>query len=367
MSLMPFLILLTFISLLFEKISLKSDRINYSMFFLSVIYGISLFWSEEFYILDFLSFFTFSLMFILIRSTTLSENEFKMIQIACIAGTTLLLLYQLKTIGISYMFLFEKRLEVGDYYSDPNGICARVYLGFALSFCNLIRAKKTAFKVLFFILCSCAFITVILTMSRGGFLGIFMFLMFLVSNSKSKRLLSTLFLLIIVFVAVYILFYSNLVSEKFLNKFYWETNSGSLDELSTGRIELWRIGLFNILPKMPIWGLGLYGSYGAIAECIGFRQTIHNTFLQYLLELGYFGFILYVMLIVCTLKSLKVNKDNERYSILMGVIVISSFLSSLDAKYLLFTILYCNIFYVINVDESIQCVDAPDSNPLTSS
>ena len=132
----------------------------------------------------------------------------------------------------------------------------------------------------------------ILTSSRGGFLGLLAvsILLFFKDSARSWAFrISVAILLIFSFILFAPASYKNRMATITAEEDYNRTLKG-------GRIELWKEGIGLIL-KSPITGMGAGAIDTALGTSSGVWKTTHNSFIQIGVELGVGGFILLIALL----------------------------------------------------------------------
>jgi probable O-glycosylation ligase (exosortase A-associated) len=140
-------------------------------------------------------------------------------------------------------------------------------------------------------------LALILTYSRGGFLGLVAVVVFIFVKSRRKILLGVTGFLLITIFAVY--FIPKEYKERIKPIFFRDPRLEYIDASGWGRVLAWRSGL-EMIKKHPIAGVGFYNSseiteqYPDPVTGIALKEkAIHNTFLQVAAEIGLPAFFLY--------------------------------------------------------------------------
>ena len=204
------------------------------------------------------------------------------------------------------------RIRASTFY-DPNDFA--FLLVCVLPFVIFNSFKEKGMKKVFLLLSASLMITVIiLTRSRGGFIGLLVIgAVILFKTIKKSKGLAGFILLI------------------FLAVFTFATPSGYWERMETivepgddyniyspsGRIEVWKRGI-KLITKNPITGIGI-GNFataeGSSREDTGRQKepwkTAHNSFIQIGGELGIGGLFLFVLLIYNLLKTLRKIKSTD--------------------------------------------------------
>ncbi len=246
----------------------------------------------------------------------------------------------------------KDQLTHGTYITDtydPNDIA--LVMVCALPFTIYFFKENQFFgKIL---VCACfvlALLTIVLSESRGGFLGLIAvggYLFFKVKKGKKGLLIITAIVGVIII-------------SQFASSSYWERIStiwnpqSELDSTGAGRLVVWKTGL-NLFFHNLFLGVGIDNFTTAEGlshfDAGGHWLTAHNSFLQIGVELGIVGLILFLLLTFGTVLKMrrlrKTWKDKHEYKDLLwltyaietgmvGYIVSGFFLSQAYFSYLYF-------------------------------
>ncbi|HLJ95939.1 MAG TPA: O-antigen ligase family protein [Gemmataceae bacterium] len=172
--------------------------------------------------------------------------------------------------GIEYNY----RLCGSGIFHNPNEICYA--LGMVMMICLYYTTGRASFLIRIFYLAAFVFFgyAIILTLSRGGFLGLVFGLMtFLLARFGWRKALPLAAVLLPI---VFFIF-----AGRSTNVFDVSSDTAQ------NRIQLWNDALILFL-RVPIFGLGT----GLFREQVGL--VVHNSYLQAYTELGFFGGMLFV-------------------------------------------------------------------------
>lgn len=187
---------------------------------------------------------------------------------------------------------------VTDSY-DVNDIAMILDCALPIVFFFMVEQKHLK-KLLLFALCALAVITVVLSASRGGILGLFTFGCYLVATSR-KRMRNLL--LAMAALAALVAFSPEDTKERVETMFNPQTE---YDRNLGDRTIVWKRG-FEQLLSSPLLGTGI-GNYsvadGQLAD-VGGWKTAHNSLLQIAVELGLVGFVLFVKLTLGTFRKFR--------------------------------------------------------------
>lgn len=213
---------------------------------------------------------------------------------------------------VSILFEFLNIGRVGEYFEGFSGRHqSKYYTVFITTFLlsGLITKYfkgKTLFGVLGIIL---SLVILILILQRGAFLAVIFSLIFisvyLTSTRPSvKSIIASLFLTLSFIVILYILFKRpefreyTFVSQKYgIEDLFSLLAKGDIQSAINiiafkGRLEMWEESMKVF--RNRLFGQGLATTAVEMEEVVGQYLELHNDFLQYLIEGGYIGFILYL-------------------------------------------------------------------------
>jgi O-antigen ligase len=177
-------------------------------------------------------------------------------------------------------------------FPDPHMLAFFVGLVSPLALVRIMSAKKTNFLSLFAY--GLMFVVLLLTFSRGGYLGLFFSIIVVLfyawrflSEKKRSLILAGLALCLLIL----IIFAAPVVS-RFISSFLLSEGS------SLGRIQIWRQSSLVFLEK-PIFGVGLGNYPRAVDPLAVYRSpvTSHNLYLDIASETGIFGLAVWLLLI----------------------------------------------------------------------
>ncbi len=200
--------------------------------------------------------------------------------------------------------------------------------------------------------------TIILSASRGGFLGLIVIGGYLIIKAKKKRGL------MIVGCVVGAILLSQIAPSS-----YWERISGiwdpqnEYDASGGGRLDLWKLG-FNIFIHNIFTGVGINNYFVADGlahiDVGGKWTTAHNSFIQIGVELGVVGLILFILLTFGTvLKMRKVQKvwqGKSEYREMMWLVsaVEVSMCGYIACGFFLSAAYFYNFYFILGLSVAIQ-------------
>lgn len=206
-------------------------------------------------------------------------------------------------------------------FGDPNDLALlfNTTLPFALFF--LVKAKK---KLLPLVGISIIITAIILTFSRGGFVGLcavgFGFSIFYAR--KRKKYFAFLFMLVFLFWCFAPVEYS----ERIATIFAWEVDQET-GETGT-RMDAWRIVMEEGF-KHPVLGVGAGCSiYIAGSSAMSDWHLVHNSFIQVFSESGLLGLFFYLLLFYLPYKQYRaavrcIHRDEDLHLVRFSMIIVS--------------------------------------------
>lgn len=246
--------------------------------------------------------FIICFLYLLVFAHFISENKEKTKQItdvfilssvldACLGYGGILL----NLAGIHNSFVYENTYRVCGSFSDPNLFACFIFIGLYLTIFNYQKYRQVRYLVAVFFQIG----VILLTASKAALISIAVFLFFWIVGQISasrKRIKKTSLLVVLISIAVLAL---SIVSTDIFTKAFGRFQTlltGLDDDFSTGRVNLWRRS-FVLIMNSPIFGVGLGMHNVAGQELLELSSNFifHNTYLNYIVELGIFGLIWIVM------------------------------------------------------------------------
>ena len=242
-------------------------------------------------------------------------------------------------------FYGRETIEIFGQYCDPNQLAANIVPGTVILI-HYLTSTKTKFFVRLISLPALllSVYAVLITASRGGLLSILAALVVVIlSKLSSHEIKISSGILIFMIGAIALHFLPQVASERLL-KFDTYT-----DTYASGRsrLTIWG-GLLSDFDTTWIIGHGVGSTISYFQMLYGKILGVHNTFLLVLYEVGIVGFVLfiypYVSLIIYHFK----EKNTEIVSLIVGALVSSFFLDSLNLRYLWNGLILGIMLYNIN-------------------
>jgi len=197
------------------------------------------------------------------------------------------------------------RFSYGSMY-DPNDLAYMLVSMLPFSIYYVIENNGLIKRIFAIATLSVSLITILLTGSRGGFLGLMTILMLLfftnVSGIKRLQKIS----LVIIAIALFATFGHSINMERYKALTEISSDYNVTDE--EGRLSLWKKGIYLAISH-PFTGVGVYCMPIAIGEMRAAQgegsakwQTAHNSFVEIAAETGLIGFFLFSSMVIGTFK-----------------------------------------------------------------
>lgn len=205
-------------------------------------------------------------------------------------------------------------------YGDPNYYTINLIIALSLLIILYLKNEIKLFQCI--VLSAVLIYFAALTVSKSALLMLcFPALMLLYVFIKKKNVFGIVFIIIIMSSAVLLLMNNQIgIFAGVINRL-----SNTNTDITSGRIELWKL-FFEYLQNNPIQFL--FGR--SIAYYMLNGHVAHNTYIDIVYELGIFGGIIFICLLVYIVRGSKVNfqkKSLINYSIIAIIIIMYTFLS----------------------------------------
>jgi oligosaccharide repeat unit polymerase len=205
-------------------------------------------------------------------------------------------LISLKIIGIGKTYFFYHGRAAG--FAEPNQYAGYLVLFIPLILAYVLFEKHAYIRVASIFVLLVVFIALVTTGSRGGifaFLGSVIFYLYVLTRKKMIQLptliatVSTMFIIGAVSFAAAPSAVKETVSYR-LNP----AHSENLEDYMGGRLKAWRSG-FKLFSERPVFGYGLRTFIKLMEKEFGKRLAAHNQVLNYLVQFGLIGAILFIL------------------------------------------------------------------------
>ncbi|MGB9716141.1 MAG: O-antigen ligase family protein [Thermodesulfovibrionales bacterium] len=227
------------------------------------------------------------ILYLLATSYKIQENEFDMLKWCIVGGgiiSSVLIIYNFRSLAT----IERVTIQFGERAAELNQLPFDLFIPVALCIEKIFNARKSLVKVMFIFFLSMIVFAIILTGSRGGFIGVgIIFIVYIISL---KRKLSMRIILVIIGIILL-----SLTPSFFIERFKEASETGG-----SGRIFIWS-NAFKALRNYWIIGAGLNNFSQAYGECGHFTpfssiyRGSHNIYLGIFVELGIIGFSVLIL------------------------------------------------------------------------
>lgn len=217
---------------------------------------------------------------------------------------------------------------IGTVGTDPNIFVFFLSLYFFYTLNNL-NTKLNRFG-----LCISG-ITIILTVSRGGFIGILIpiIISIIIGKGKIKKIS------IICLACMGVIIVGNILSFDMV-QLIQDRFSGIVSDSGSGRLTLWGNAL-NSFAQYPIFGIGINSTRNFGIQHYGNDRYVHNTLIEVLSEAGIVGFMLFILIwIVAFYHCIKLSRKRKENQFLLMTFI------SMFIQMNFLSILYSEMFYL---------------------
>ena len=222
------------------------------------------------------------------------------------------------------------------FNSDPNISVFVIALFFFYYLCNYNR-KGSKFGLLL------TGAMIILTFSRGAYVGIILPIVFLIFKDKNKSFTKKLFMIFIIFLA---LFCFNAIMTKYFNISISDTISSRFTGISqdngSGRKIFWK-NAFETFLSHPLFGIGINSTIPYSELTYGTHNYVHNVYLEVLSETGIVGFLPFILFIFSSLKKYTSTYKIDRDSLYLYVTFLSYITQMIFVSVLLTEMMYITL------------------------
>ena len=212
--------------------------------------------------------------------------------------------------------------------NDPNNFAALIFLPAALAWDRTQNggSRQRIINAAAFVLFS---FIILYTGSRGGLLSLLVMVIvyFLVSGKTKnvKVLLDAILLLLLIWRFVLPLLPTEIILRML--------NPSNYSSTASRRTIIWGFVVNDIIPHMPICGLGAGTVSIELAKYYGKINGVHNTYLNMIGEFGLFGLPAFAVMIVSIIRKALKNKSPLYVALLAGICVTIFFLDSFAKKF----------------------------------
>ena len=228
-------------------------------------------------------------MFVVTVNVVRSEKQLKALLLLILVATCILSLSAINDYRLGKLVLMGVRIKgaIGGLFENPNDLALHFVTFFPIVIVLALSSKYLVSKLIYFAAAAAALGGVIVTFSRGGFLGMIFVIGALVWKLSRKN-----FFIVGVVSAVLIFFLLILAPGAYRDRIS-TTGDGS----SVARIGELKRSIF-LTVRNPFFGVGM-GNYILFSDR---EQATHNSYTQVAAEIGIAGAVVYVLFLITALK-----------------------------------------------------------------
>jgi len=197
----------------------------------------------------------------------------------------------------------------GALFSDPNDMAMGFIMLLPFIYYDFFRGSSILRKAVLLVLIGIFLWGIVLTQSRGGFIGLAVMLFVLWLRSKRKVLLAVLGIIILIFGW-------QVAPQSFKDRMMTIQTASNEDAAAISRLDAWKAGASMMTQRVFGVGAGNFGEGFVLyrpldaVDVSGMRRVAHNMFMQVGGEMGFAGFVVFIILICCSLISLGKSRKN---------------------------------------------------------
>lgn len=280
----------------------QSETKRYMFFYLVMIAGIPFAYHRkmafDFIFLIYLMNILFFLVFLL------EVNSMKRLKTIILIITISTFLYSV--FGLTKGSFSQGRFLIYGAMFDPNDIAYVLLSLFPLCFFYIVHKEGFLKRLLAIISIGASIILILFTGSRAGVIGLItLFLLLLFTKLEKVRWLYKVAFLIALFI-LYFLYEDKINIERYMTIIDIESDYNITDEF--GRTQIWKRA-YQLITENPLTGVGANCfpmALGYLREdlfLIPQWQAAHNSYIQIITETGLIGFILFLSIIISSIKN----------------------------------------------------------------
>ncbi|SCZ76080.1 O-antigen ligase family protein [Acidaminobacter hydrogenoformans] len=289
-------ILTTSLALLYsDNIAIKYNNRLFVAWAAYVAYTfISIFWSSNFEssLSTAIGLLQVLIISFVLTQIELHDDDIRTIEFAWILVSLICLLLFFGGAGQQYDYGGRTTILLRSGTADPNEFCAYFFMTLAILMVRLFNRPSKIKMICYITIILAIFYCILMTGSRGGLLSgvAVVATSWIVSTSISlKKVILLVLLTAVLILAFQYLFLPNL-PQPVLERFQLKS---MLEDRGSGRTDIWMMALNDIFSGTMRVFLG-YGPFGITFM----RDTMHNHFLQALMDGGILGLILFVNFLI---------------------------------------------------------------------
>lgn len=248
------------------------------------------------------------------------------------------------------------------YFNNIRNLTDLLSICFLSAFFLMYECEDFNKKILWFIISVIILSCILWSGSRTAYLGLFVSFIAIILYSK-KRLLDviSMFFMVLIALGLSCLFIVDNNGFGFLNAFSRSTDSsGSINQLSSGRIDLYK-NVFELFTYHPVFG---YGGDAIVQLKVSVGKAYflqaHNAILQILIEFGMVGLLSVLFVFYKIAMGFRYHKlnNNQIYSIIIIFNIIVASLVNGGAYYVVIISLTCLFIAMLYAERALRLENA---------
>ncbi len=279
-----------------------SETKRYMFFYLVMIAGIPFAYHRkvafDFIFLTYLMNILFFLIFLL------EVNSIKRLKTIILIITISTFLYS--AFGLTKGSFSSGRFFIYGAMFDPNDIAYVLLSLFPLCFFYIVHKEGILKKVLAIITIGASIILILLTGSRAGIIGLITLFLLLLFTKLEKIRWSYKIVFLLALFTIFLLYEDRINVERYMTLTEIESDYNIDDEF--GRVQIWKRA-YQLILENPLTGVGA----NCFSMALGYLrqelflipvwQAAHNSYIQIITETGLIGFMLFLSLIISSIKN----------------------------------------------------------------
>lgn len=273
------------------------------------------------------------------------------------------LAFMMVSLVLSYWILFrpEAQIEVKHIvegiesygWADPNYLGGIIGIGCVVAVKELLHNSSK--KLVFWVLCLTTIIGSVLSLaylaSRGAFLATGVGIIAMITMSKSKLL--TKILMVASIVIMVVLMYTSNVFELLIAR------TSAVDTTGSGRTNIWlaKVHCFFAEGNLIKWLFGFGQEEGFWLGHFGRPRAFHNDFIAVLVEYGFFGFFIFMSILVYPIRKAEKQKRPTIIAFLLYLITLGMTLEPLTGGNLVFLAFYFYITQIVRYSKQVETIN----------
>jgi probable O-glycosylation ligase (exosortase A-associated) len=295
------------------------------------------------------------ILFLLIINLIDSPEKFRQLGLVILFLTAFVCVLSVKEYFAQGGTGFRTSGITGGMFASANDFAQIVDMFLPFPMLLFSHVRKAFHKLIFAGMVALGLMALVMTGSRGGFLGLLA--VFFVLTWRSSRKVVLVFMAIII-IGAGLIFAPPTYLERIQSITEYEE-----DQSASDRIEAWKAGL-RMFQSSPLTGVGA-GCFNASSEQYGFEHDLvaHNTFVSVLAEMGAVGIVTFLLLFYfafrgCDRVRRRLESLNQKNSwpYLISTALTASLAAYMVTAFFLTTTFYPNIYMLLAMCAALEMI-----------